>query len=169
MENRQELLKLLRGKFFLPEDNLSSDNLEDIQFYPWLKTSIQENYPATYKQFEKWGVTNNYLVFQAWGLMNKEDDLWEKGHQDGTQIEIAKREIISRIKDELEPLETLLKSGTLTSADLDMNFFSEKFIEELYSEPSSPEGYNLLPLFKFDDDDNDDYDLDKNPFIESKS
>lgn len=145
-----------------------------LQNYSWIETGIREVYPLTFHQLKTWNKLNNYLVIKANTTLEREAKLWGKGFRGRTHIEIANAEIWEQIQVEIRPLEQFFDENVFTSEDLNVSFIKNvtetnrlkpTYIEITEADIFEERANYLLP----NDDDLDDYDLDNNPMIESKS
>lgn len=145
-----------------------------LQNYSWIETGIREEYPLTFHQLKTWNKFENYLVIKANTTLEREADLWGQGFRGRTHIEIANSEIREQIQLEIEPLEKFFDDNVFTFEDLDISFIKNEtetnrliptYLEITKADLFEEMANYLLP----NDDDLDDYDLDNNPMIESKS
>ncbi|BCY29410.1 MULTISPECIES: hypothetical protein [Flavobacterium] len=153
---------------------IEEHELSIMENYLWIETGIREEYPLTFHQLKTWNKLNNYLVIKANTTLDREAELWGKGFRGRTHIEIANAEIWEQIQLEIGPLELFFDENVFTFEDLNISFIKNEtetnrlkptYIETTEADIFEEMSNYLLP----NDDDLDDYDLDNNPMIESKS
>lgn len=145
-----------------------------LQNYSWIETGIREEYPLTFHQLKTWNKFENYLVIKANTTLEREADLWGQGFRGRTHIEIANAEIWEQIQLEIGPLEQFFDKNVFTFEDLDISFIKNETetnrLKPTYLVITEADLFEEMANYLLpNDDDLDDYDLDNNPMIESKS
>ncbi len=147
-----------------------------LENYSWIETGIREEYPLTFYQLKTWNKLENYLVIKANTTLEREAKLWGEGFRGRTHIEIANSEIWEQIQLEIGPLEQFFDDNVFTFQDLDISFIKNETetetnrLKPTYLEITEADIFEEMANYLLPNDDVlDDYDLDNNPMIESKS
>lgn len=172
MIDRTTLLSLVSNLEL--KNTIEECELALLQNYSWIETGMREEYPLTFHQLKTWNKLENYLVIKANTTLEREAELWGKGFRGRTHIEIANAEIWEQIQLEIGPLEQFFDENVFTFEDLDISFIINKTetnrLKPTYIEITEADIFEEMANYILpNDDDLDDYDLDNNPMIESKS
>lgn len=172
MIDRTTLLSLISSLEL--KNTIEECELALLQNYSWIETGMREEYPLTFHQLKTWNKLENYLVIKANTTLEREAELWGEGFRGRTHIEIAYAEIWEQIQLEIGPLEQFFDENVFTFEDLDISFIINKTetnrLKPTYLEITEADIFEEMANYILpNDDDLDDYDLDNNPMIESKS